>query len=184
MKYINLLVVGLLFVINTVSIEAAGFTLTSPDIAGQLSKAQVYNGFGCSGDNISPRLRWSNSPKGSKSFAVTLYDPDAPSGSGWWHWLIFNIPADTNELKQGAGNLQLKRAPKNSVQSVTSFAQNGFGGACPPVGDGPHRYIFTVYALKVDKLNLDKHAMPALVGFNLKANALATASIMAYYERK
>ena len=184
MKNISLLLLGLLFAIYTASLQAAGFTLTSPDIAGQLTKAQVYAGFGCNGDNISPRLKWSNSPEGTKSFAVTVYDPDAPTGSGWWHWLLFNIPADTNELKQGAGNLELKRAPEGSVQSVTSFAKNGFGGACPPVGDGPHQYVFTVFALKVAKLELDKNAMPALVGFYLRANSLARASIVAYYERK
>jgi len=184
MKNIALIVTGLLFAINSFSLDAAGFTLISPDVAGQLSKAQVYAGFGCNGDNISPGLKWSNSPEGTKSFAVTVYDPDAPTGSGWWHWLVFNIPADTNELKQGAGNLKLKRAPKNSIQSVTSFAKHGFGGACPPKGDGPHQYIFTVFALKVAKLELDKNAMPALVGFYLRANSLARASIVAYYERK
>ncbi len=184
MKIFSLIVAGLLFAVNAVTIEAAGFTLTSPDIAGQLTQEQVYKGFGCKGDNISPRLKWSNAPEGTKSFALTLYDPDAPTGSGWWHWLIFNIPANLNELKQGAGNLELKRAPKGSVQSITSFGKNGFGGACPPVGDGPHQYIFTVFALKVARIDLDKNATPALVGFYLRANAMAKASLVAYYERK
>ncbi len=184
MKNISLLLLGLLFAINTASLQAAGFTLTSPDIAGQLTKAQLYAGFGCNGDNISPRLKWNNVPKGTKSFAITLYDPDAPTGSGWWHWLIFNIPANIRELKEGAGNLEFKRAPKGSVQSITSFGKNGFGGACPPIGDGPHQYIFTIFALKVAKVNLIANATPALVGFNLRANTLARASIVAYYERK
>ncbi len=162
---------------------AEGFTLYSNDIGGQLPEAQVYSGFGCSGKNISPQLRWENAPADTRSFAVTVYDPDAPTGSGWWHWLIFDIPKNATSLKQGAGNIEKGLAPKGAVQSVTSFGVAGYGGACPPPGDGAHRYVFTVYALKVEKLELDSSAMPALVGFMLNRNALAKASLIAYYGR-
>ncbi|MFZ2634534.1 MAG: YbhB/YbcL family Raf kinase inhibitor-like protein [Desulfosalsimonadaceae bacterium] len=162
---------------------ADSFTLKSNDISGQLSENQVFNGFGCEGKNISPQLLWENTPKDAKSFAVTVYDPDAPTGSGWWHWLIFDIPANATSLAAGAGNPEKGLAPKSCIQSVTDFKAAGFGGACPPVGDRPHRYIFTVYALKVEKLGLDAAAPPAMVGFYLNQNAIAKASIIAYFGR-
>lgn len=179
---LSLFFVGCFFVaINFV--YAQGLTLSSSDIAGQLSNKQVFNGFGCSGENISPELRWENAPEGTKSFAVTVYDPDAPTGSGWWHWIIFDIPANIHLLKSNAGNIKAPIAPKESIQSITSFGQSGFGGACPPQGGGPHQYIFTVYALKIDKLGLKADATPALVGFYLGQNMLAKASIVVYYSR-
>ena len=159
------------------------FTLKSDDLAGQLTEAQVFAGFGCSGKNISPALQWSNAPADTKSFAVTVYDPDAPTGSGWWHWVIFNIPAEITELKTDAGRLEKNLAPAGSVQSVTDYGSPGFGGACPPQGDKAHRYIFTVYALRVPKLDLDEKASPALVGFMLHSNAIAKASLISYYQR-
>jgi len=162
---------------------AEGFTLSSPDIAGQLSIKQVFSGFGCQGENISPKLIWKNAPKGTKSFAVTVYDPDAPTGSGWWHWVIFNIPAESHSLQRNAGDIKKGLAPAGSIQSITSYGKYGFGGACPPQGDPPHRYIFTVYALKVDKLGLKSEATPELVGFYLGRNMLAKSSIIAYYSR-
>lgn len=165
------------------SLHAQEFTLKSDDLSGQLTETQVFSGFGCTGKNISPSLKWINAPKDTKSFAFTVYDPDAPTGSGWWHWLIFNISSDITELKADAGNLQKGLAPKGSVQSVTDFGKPGFGGACPPKGDNPHRYIFTVYALKVEKLDLDEKALPALVGFFLTQQTIAKASLMAYYGR-
>ncbi|MBX2807051.1 MAG: YbhB/YbcL family Raf kinase inhibitor-like protein [Cellvibrionaceae bacterium] len=183
MKNLLLLSVFSLLFSLSIAVRAEGFTLSSPDIAGQLSKAQVFNAFGCSGENISPKLAWKNAPKGTKSYALTVYDPDAPTGSGWWHWVMFNIPADTHSLKADAGNIDLPIAPKGSIQSTTSFGGKGFGGACPPEGDSAHQYIFTVYALGVEKLDLDAEATPALVGFYLNANVLAKASLIAYYGR-
>ena len=174
----------MVFILGTSNSFAEGFSVSSADISGQLSKAQVFSGWGCKGDNISPKLKWSNPPKGTKSFAVTVYDPDAPTGSGWWHWLIFNIPAAHHELKQGAGNLTLNLAPKGAVQSVTSYGTTGYGGACPPKGDQAHRYIFTVFALNKAQLKFDEKTMPAIIGYQLNANSLAKASIMAYYQRK
>lgn len=162
---------------------AQEFTLKSGDLKGQLTEAQVYSGFGCNGKNISPALVWTDAPKDAKSFAVTVYDPDAPTGSGWWHWIIFNIPTGVTGLKADAGNLQKKLAPEGSVQSVTDFGKPGFGGACPPAGDKPHRYIFTIHALNVEKLNLDEKTPPAMAGFTLNQHTIAKASLVAYYGR-
>jgi len=162
---------------------AQEFTLKSDQIGGQLTIDQVFSGFGCTGKNISPALKWSDAPKTAKSFAVTVYDPDAPTGSGWWHWVIFNIPQTVTELKTDAGDPQKKIAPAGSVQSMTDYGKPGFGGACPPVGDKPHRYIFTVFALDVPKLDLDEKAGAALVGFMLNQHAIAKASIISYYGR-
>lgn len=163
--------------------NAGAFTLKSDQMGGQLTIDQVFSGFGCAGKNISPSLRWTDAPKNTKSFALTVYDPDAPTGSGWWHWVIFNISAGTTELKTDAGNLQKNIAPKGSVQSVTDFGTPGFGGPCPPIGDKPHRYIFTIYALDVPKIDLDEKASPALVGYMLNQHAIEKASIISYYGR-
>ena len=165
------------------SVYAQEFTLKSDDLNGQLTESQVYVGFGCNGKNISPALRWIDAPKNTKSFAVTVYDPDAPTGSGWWHWVIFNISSDINELKTDAGNPQKNLAPENSIQSVTDFGNPGFGGACPPEGDKPHSYIFTVYALNTAKLDLNAKTPPAMVGFFLNQHMIAKASLIAYYSR-
>jgi Raf kinase inhibitor-like YbhB/YbcL family protein len=167
----------------TAAVQAGGFTLTSPDISGQLSMDQVFSGFGCTGKNISPRLEWKNAPSATKSFAVTVYDPDAPTGSGWWHWLIFNIPANVHSLKAGAGDPAAKLAPPGSVQSRTDYGKPGYGGACPPKGDKAHRYVFTVYALGVERLDLNADSPPGMVGFFLNESAIAKASLMAYYSR-
>jgi Raf kinase inhibitor-like YbhB/YbcL family protein len=172
----------------SVSATAADkFSLVSPTIknGATLTMDQVFKGFGCEGKNISPALEWKGAPKDTKSFAVTVYDPDAPTGSGWWHWVMFNIPTDVTKLDADAGNPAAMKTPKGSVQSRTDFGAPGFGGACPPVGSvkKPHRYIFTVFALKTEKLDLDANASGALVGYMLNANKIATASFTAKYGR-
>jgi Raf kinase inhibitor-like YbhB/YbcL family protein len=159
------------------------FTLRSNEIGGQATSRQVYQGFGCTGENISPQLYWENPPEETKSYAVTMYDPDAPTGSGFWHWVVFDIPAATNELKSDAGNPAKNLAPAGSLQSLTDYGQYGYGGPCPPEGHGFHTYIITVHALSVDKLGLDKTATPAFVGFNLWANTIAKASLVMYFKR-
>ena len=159
------------------------FTLRSNDVGGQATEKQVFNGFGCSGANVSPQLSWESAPEGTKSYAVTMYDPDAPTGSGWWHWLIFDMPATTQQLPSNAGNVGANLAPVGSIQSMTDFGQPGYGGPCPPAGHGSHKYIITVFALKVEKLGLDEKAPPALVGYNLNANTIQKASIIMYYGR-
>jgi Raf kinase inhibitor-like YbhB/YbcL family protein len=174
---------GLAFFLFAGIAVAGEFTLKSDQIGGQLTIDQVASVFGCSGKNISPQLKWMNAPKNTKSFGLTVYDPDAPTGSGWWHWVIFNIPADTMELVTDAGNPEKRLAPKGSVQSVTDYGIPGFGGACPPKGDKPHRYIFTIFALDVPKLDLDEKANAALVGFMLNGHAIEKASLISYYGR-
>jgi Raf kinase inhibitor-like YbhB/YbcL family protein len=164
-------------------LSAQTFTLKSKDIGGQATGKQVYNGFGCTGDNLSPELYWENVPAGTKSFAVTMYDPDAPTGSGFWHWVVFDIPAATTELQSGSGNIAKGLMPEGSIQSNTDFGQPGYGGPCPPAGHGFHEYRITVYALKVDKLGLDKNATPAFVGFNLFSNTIEKATLIMYYKR-
>ena len=165
--------------------QAAGFTLSSPDIkpGAMLANTYVFNAFGCSGENKSPALKWSGAPKDTKSFALTVYDPDAPTGSGWWHWVVFNIPASATQLPEGAGSADGKGLPPGSVQGRTDFGAPGFGGACPPPGDKPHRYVFSVYALKAEKLDVPGDASAALVGFMINANKLAVAKFTAHYGR-
>ncbi|WP_300753752.1 YbhB/YbcL family Raf kinase inhibitor-like protein [Janthinobacterium sp.] len=145
-----------------------------------MGSAQVYEGFGCSGGNLAPQLAWKNVPAGTKSFAVTVYDPDAPTGSGWWHWSVFNLPAATSSLPHGATAATL---PAGAVQGRNDYGNNAFGGACPPAGDKPHRYQITVWALKVDKLPLDQQASAAMLGYMLNANALGKARITPVYGR-
>ena len=167
------------------TVQAAGFVLSSPTVkpASMLSDAQVFNGFGCSGKNISPALSWIGAPAGTKSYAVTLYDPDAPTGSGWWHWVVFNIPATASQIPEGAGSADGKNLPAGSAQGHTDFGAAAFGGACPPAGDKPHRYVFTVYALKTDKIDVPADATAALVGFMIHANMLGEAKFTAHYGR-
>ena len=164
---------------------AADILLTSPTIKDQetIGNEHIYNGFGCNGGNVSPELRWEKAPKETKSFAVTVYDPDAPTGSGWWHWVIFNIPSSVISLPAGAGKPDGRAAPQGSIQSMTDFGRPGYGGPCPPAGDKPHRYVFTVYALKVDQLPLKHEASGAMVGYYLNQNALGKASFTAKYGR-
>ncbi len=162
--------------------KPSGFRLWSPDIQGpKLSLDQVFNGMGCTGKNISPALRWSGAPATTKSFAVTVYDPDAPTGSGWWHWTVYNIPAVILSLPRNAGSGA--GLPVGAVQGTTDFGKPGFGGACPPNGDKPHRYFFTIYALNVAGIDVPATASAANVGFNLHAHTIAKTGFVARYGR-
>lgn len=160
------------------------FTLSSPDLADgtTIAAAQVFNGFGCSGGNISPALAWSHAPAGTKSFALLVHDPDAPTGSGWWHWVVYNIPASATSLPAGAGDPKKSLMPTGAVQGRTDFGTAGYGGPCPPPGK-PHRYYFRLYALKVEKLDVPPDATPALVGFNVNFSSLGKAELMGLYGR-
>lgn len=177
------LIVWVISLVSTLGFTQNTFTLSSKDLGGSGTKTMEFNGFGCSGDNQSPQLSWENAPEGTKSFAVTMYDLDAPTGSGFWHWVVFDIPSNVNELVGNAGNVSLNLAPKGAIQSTTDYGIKGFGGPCPPEGHGFHQYIITVYALKTATLGLDSNANPAYVGFNLWNQTLAKASIIAYYKR-
>lgn len=154
------------------------FTVTSTGFAdgGPLPDAQVY-----ARGNRSPELSWSGAPEGTKSFAVTCYDPDAPTGSGFWHWTVANIPADVTELAEGASPGGL---PKGAVEGRTDFGEPGFGGAAPPPGHGPHRYIFTIFAVDVDSLPVTPEDSGAKYGFNLHFHTLGKASITGVCENK
>lgn len=163
---------------------AGQFTLSSPDIADGKTMAErhVLAGFGCTGGNLSPALAWHDAPAGTKSFALTVYDPDAPTGSGWWHWVVFNLPATATQVPAGAGTGPAAALPGAAVQSRTDFGTPGYGGPCPPAG-APHRYVFTIHALDVAALPLDPQASAAMVGFMVHAHSLGQASLTALYRR-
>ncbi len=164
---------------------AGDLTLSSPQMkdGDHMAVEQVFDNLGCTGKNISPELVWTNIPAGTKSLALTVYDPDAPTGSGWWHWVIFNISPNVNRLPANAGDVNAKLAPAGSVQSRTDFGATGYGGPCPPVGDKPHRYIFTLVALDLDKLPLDETAPAAMVGFYLNQHTIQKAQLTVLYAR-
>ncbi len=140
-------------------------------------------GFGCGGGNTSPQLRWQEAPADTKSFAVTCFDPDAPTGSGFWHWVVVNIPPRVTELPLGAGNPASGKLPAGALQVRTDFGKPGYGGPCPPQGDHPHRYLFTVFAVSQDTLPVTADTSAAVVGFYLNFNTLAKASLMGLYKR-
>jgi hypothetical protein len=164
---------------------AQTMTLTSPDIkpGGKIADEQVFNAFGCTGGNVSPALSWSGAPQGAKSFALSVYDPDAPTGSGFWHWVVFNIPPDVTSLPKDAGSLKAGTAPKGAVQSRTDFGVPGYGGPCPPQGDPPHHYHFTIFAVDTPKLEGDENTSAAVVGFMLHFHTLAKAELVGVYGR-
>ncbi len=164
---------------------AEGFHVSSPEIQANsmIDKKFEFQGFGCSGENKSPALEWKNAPKDTKSFAVTVYDPDAATGSGWWHWSVINIPANVTALKSDAGAMGGANLPAGASQVRIDYGVAAWGGTCPPVGDKPHRYIFTVHALKVDKLNIPADATAALAGYMINANTIQKTSFTAKYGR-
>jgi Raf kinase inhibitor-like YbhB/YbcL family protein len=186
LKWFQMITFGLVFAWFGSRVAAAGeFTLSSPQMksGSQMAIEQVFNGFGCSGKNVSPELNWSGVPAGTKSLALTVYDPDAPTGSGWWHWVVFNMDPKTTSLPANAGDVSAKLAPAGSVQSRTDFGRTGYGGPCPPAGDKPHRYIFTLFALDVAQLPLDETAPAAMVGFNLNQHVIRKAQMTILYGR-
>ena len=163
---------------------AEEFTLSSTTFSegDRMHRAQLYTGLGCGGENISPQLRWQGAPEGTRSFAVLMHDPDAPRDNGWWHWVVFNIPAGVSELPEGAGDPKAGLIPE-ATQSRTDFGNPGYGGACPPPGHGDHRYQFTVYALNVEQLPLDENSSVAKVVSQINASKLAEAQLEVIYGR-
>jgi Raf kinase inhibitor-like YbhB/YbcL family protein len=163
--------------------EVPAFTVSSTDVAHgeQMSNTHVYNSFGMSGDNISPELSWSGFPAETKSFAVTLYDPDAPTGSGFWHWLVLDIPVSVTELPTGAGAAGGAGLPAGAFMVRNDYGSKDFGGTAPPQGDPPHRYVFAVHALDVPKLGVDSDVSPAVAGFNLRFHTIARGLLIPVY---
>ena len=159
--------------------------LMSTDVraGAKIANAHVFNGMDCKGENLSPALSWQGAPTATKSYAVTIYDPDAPTGSGWWHWVVYNIPSSVTRLERNAGDASKNLLPAGATQGNTDFGKPGYGGACPPKGDKPHHYIFTVYALNTDKIDVPAGSTAAYVGFNLHAHQLAKATLTALYWR-
>jgi len=176
MKYI------LIIALSLTTMMAEGLTLKSSDLSGQLSKAQEFNSFGCNGQNISPSLSWSHVPKGTKSLAITIYDPDAPTGSGWWHWQVVNIPSSVNSIVTDASAKHT--LPKGALEIINDYGATGFGGACPPVGDKVHTYIVTVYALDIEVLPVETSTNAPIVGYQINAHIIEKASLVSYYGRK
>jgi Raf kinase inhibitor-like YbhB/YbcL family protein len=166
------------------SATAGKFTLVSPDIGkdNPIAVDQVFNGFGCKGKNLSPALFWSGAPAGTQSFAIMVHDPDAPTGSGFWHWVVYNIPASAVSIPAEAGDVKKKGMPVGVVQGRNDFGAFGYGGPCPPPGK-PHHYHFRIFALKVPKLDVPNDATAALIGFNVNANKIAETDLVGMYGR-
>jgi Raf kinase inhibitor-like YbhB/YbcL family protein len=164
--------------------SAQDFKLESTAVAanGTFTNEQVFNSFGCNGGNVSPPLRWSTPPSGTKSFALTIYDPDARGGSGWWHWAVYDIAATLTALPAGAGNPG-GALPHGAIQARTDFGSATYGGPCPPPHDKPHHYIVTLYALGTEHLGLPAGVTAREVGAAAKAHSLAAASFTALYGR-
>lgn len=166
------------------ALAADAFTFRAPQILANVPIGDkfVNNSNGCKGQNVSPDLKWSTAPAGTKSFGITIFDKDARKGAGWWHWLVFNIPANHKELKEDAGNPKGNKL-EGATQSVTSFGTPGYGGPCPPVGEPQHRYVFTIYALNVDKLDAAADAKPEDVKAKLESHTIQKLEFVAHYGR-
>ena len=163
--------------------QAATFTLSSPDLPGNVFPTRfILNGFGCTGANTSPALVWSNLPAGTKSLSLQVHDPDAPTGSGFWHWAVANIPASVTELPAGAGDKDDPLLPQGAIQLRNDGGFAGYVGAAPPSGHGAHRYFVVVHAVDTDALDVDADTTPAVLGFNLFFHTLGRASLVATYE--
>ncbi len=180
------LAIALALVGSVCSADGARFQLGSTDIKanGVIANKFVFQGFGCKGDNVSPALSWSGAPPGTQGFALLVHDPDAPSGgAGWWHWVVYDIPASATSIAQGAGTADGAGLPQGAMQGVTDFGARGWGGPCPPEGGGKHHYHFTLHALKVAKLEIPPGATAALIGYMVNANSLGKASFTGLYGR-
>jgi Raf kinase inhibitor-like YbhB/YbcL family protein len=178
----KIIILSFFIVVSKLSLSQT-FTLKSADLGGQFTNEFVAGNFGCSGNNQSPQLSWSNAPAGTKSFAITIYDADAPTGSGFWHWVIVDIPLSRSELKRGAGDPKDSLAPLGSLQTINDTGAPGYQGPCPGEGEAPHRYLITVYALKTEKLGTVVYSPAALSGYLLNKAALAKASLVVYCKR-
>jgi len=187
MRKLALGAVALAFGALSASAASAQMKLTSAEVSNgaTIKDEQVLNTFTCTGNNISPSLSWTGAPKDTKSFVITVYDPDAPTGSGWWHWVVINIPPSTTSIPKNAGDVKANLMPAGAIQTRTDFGAPSYGGPCPPKGDKPHHYHFTVFAVDEDKLGFAQNdqASAALVGYELHFHTLAKASFVGLYGR-
>ena len=185
-QYTSGMAAALLASVAFSSALAADFQLTSSDIGPDRPLAQdfVFSGFGCTGGNQSPALNWSGAPQGTKSYAVALFDPDAMQGKGFWHWLMVNIPAHITALSRDAGKNDGSKSPSGSVQIRNGFRAAGYSGSCPPPSDEPHGYVMTVYAIKVNKLDVPADATSRIMLAAIEANSLGNASLTYHFGRK
>jgi Raf kinase inhibitor-like YbhB/YbcL family protein len=165
--------------------DVAAFTVTSTDVADgrMLPMPQVSGIFGAGGQDVSPQLSWSGQPEGTKSFVVTCFDPDAPTGSGFWHWIVYDIPASVTELPSGAGAQDGSGLPQGAKQIRNDAGLTGYLGAAPPAGHGPHRYVFAVHALDIEHLPIDENVSAAIVGFNMFGHTLGRALLTPVYQQ-
>jgi Raf kinase inhibitor-like YbhB/YbcL family protein len=166
--------------------HAADFVLTSPDSRLVTSVPLKYTAkaFGCSGGNVSPALAWQGAPAGTRSFVLTLFDPDERSTpSGWWHWIVYNLPAGTDHLSEGTGAINTTSLPAGTLQGRSDLGEDAYHGPCPAEGDPPHRYVFTVYALNVEKLPVAAHSSGGMVTSVVQDHLLGKAVFIAHYGR-
>ena len=178
----------LLLALNASAARAANtFGLSSPAFSanGTIPHEYSYRGYGCDGDNLSPELHWSDVPKRTRGFALTIFDPDARHGQGWWHWIVFNLPGNVRSLPKDAGAAGNSSLPRPANQGLTDFQTSAYGGPCPPVGDAPHHYIFTLYALDVPTLSqaTEKTSGPELQAM-IRAHVVAKAVLTGRYARR
>lgn len=161
-------------------------TVSSPDLhpGGTLPLRQVYRGHGCTGANLSPALQWAHAPAGTRSYAITLHDPDAPHPGGWWHWVVYDLPAATTSLPEGAGRADAALLPPGAHQGRNDFGSADYGGACPPPGDHPHRYVLTVHALDVASLGLPAGAPAASVADAIRSHQIASGQLVTTFARR
>jgi Raf kinase inhibitor-like YbhB/YbcL family protein len=165
--------------------SAPSFSVTSSDVSdgAALGRPHVSGVMGAGGEDRSPQLSWSGFPEGTRSFAVTVLDPDAPTGSGFWHWAVANIPASVTELPGGAGDKDRPELPEGAIQLRNDAGLAGYVGAAPPAGHGPHRYFVVVHAVDTDALDVGADTTPAVLGFNLFVHTLARATLVVTYEQ-
>ena len=188
--HVVLVTLGACALATPLAVDAANpvqaLTLSSTEFAAgsRIPETFVMNAYGCKGGNVSPALSWRGVPAGTKSFALTLYDPDEKgSPSGWWHWVVYNIPATVTALPRGAGAENGKLLPKGAEQGRSDLGTMAYHGPCPDVGQAPHHYTFTVYALNVEKLDVPPQSSGAMVSYTALGATLAKSTLVGMYGR-